>query len=124
MPFSEILGQETALATLKAALERDAVPQVYLFVGPESVGKTTTALAFVRALFGNTPVHNKRIGENQHPDLTRIARGKLRLRPESLVLVARLDVDVPPRDIASERQGLKPLLRSVNERTHSASIPT
>ncbi|WP_395091430.1 ATP-binding protein [Armatimonas sp.] len=73
MPFSEILGQETAIASLKAALERDAVPQVYLFVGPESVGKTTTALAFVRALFGNTPVHNKRIGENQHPDLTRIA---------------------------------------------------
>lgn len=73
MPFSEILGQETAVATLKAALERDAVPQAYLFVGPESVGKTTTALAFVRALFGNTPVHNKRIAENQHPDLTRIA---------------------------------------------------
>jgi DNA polymerase III subunit delta' len=73
MPFSEILGQDTAIATLKAALERDAVPQVYLFVGPESVGKTTTALAFTRALFGNTPVHNKRIAENQHPDLTRIA---------------------------------------------------
>ena len=73
MPFSEILGQETAIATLKAALERDAIPQAYLFVGPESVGKTTTALAFVSALFGNTPVHNRRIAENQHPDLTRIA---------------------------------------------------
>lgn len=73
MPFSEILGQEPAIAALKAALERDAVPQAYLFVGPESVGKTTTALAFIRALFGNTPVHSKRIQENQHPDLIRIA---------------------------------------------------
>lgn len=73
MPFSEILGQETGLAALKTALAADAVPQAYLFVGPEGVGKTTVALSLVRALFGNTALHNKRIAENQHPDLTRIA---------------------------------------------------
>lgn len=72
MPFSEILGQETARAALTAALKNDAVPQAYLFVGPEGVGKTTTALALAHALFGGSALHRKRIDENVHPDLTRI----------------------------------------------------
>lgn len=72
MPFSEILGQETALKAIQQALSRDAVPQAYLFVGPESVGKVTTAVALARVLFGNTPLSNKRITDNQHPDFARV----------------------------------------------------
>ena len=73
MPFSAILGQETARAALTTALASDAVPQAYLFVGPEGVGKTTVALLLAHALFGGGALHRKRIEENVHPDLTRIA---------------------------------------------------
>jgi replication-associated recombination protein RarA len=43
MPLADVIGQDAAVATLKSALLRDAVPQSYLFVGPEGVGKTTAA---------------------------------------------------------------------------------
>ncbi len=46
LPFDEILGQERALAILANALERDRVSHAYLFVGPEGVGRETTALSF------------------------------------------------------------------------------
>ena len=83
MSFSSLIGQDTAIAALKAAINRDAVPQAYLFVGSEGVGKTTAAIEFSKALCCKRPspdgdpcdscVNCNRINANEHPDFTRIA---------------------------------------------------
>lgn len=84
MGLRSILGQETAVATLRTALARDAVPQALLFVGPEGAGKTTVAVEFAKVLCCRNrdpetgdacdacPNCN-RIAANQHPDFARIA---------------------------------------------------
>ncbi len=84
MPLSDIIGQDAAVAALRTAVGRDAVPQSYLFVGPEGVGKATTAVEFAKALLCRNPTLQPafdacgkcpncvRVGENQHPDLLRI----------------------------------------------------
>jgi DNA polymerase III subunit delta' len=43
--FSSILGQGPVVAMLRQALARGMLPHALLFVGPEGVGKRTTALA-------------------------------------------------------------------------------
>jgi DNA polymerase III subunit delta' len=48
--FEHILGQETAVATLRRALERGRVHHAYRFEGPDGVGKEVTALALAQAL--------------------------------------------------------------------------
>lgn len=91
MSFKEIIGQEAAIAALRTAIARDAVPQAYLFVGSEGVGKTTAALEFAKAICCKTRssasrtveaastdacdtcVNCTRIAEGQHPDIARIA---------------------------------------------------
>jgi DNA polymerase-3 subunit delta' len=83
MSFSQVIGQEAAVATLTTALLRDTVPQTLLFVGPDSVGKTFTAIAFAQAVSCKRPTRGRdacgtcvnctRIAENQHPDIIRIA---------------------------------------------------
>jgi len=49
MPFSEILGQERAVESLRAALRRGALHHAYLLAGPEGVGKGTAARLFAQA---------------------------------------------------------------------------
>lgn len=49
MPFSEILGQDRAVHTLRAALRRGALHHAYLLAGPEGVGKGTTARLLAQA---------------------------------------------------------------------------
>ena len=82
MALKEIIGQEAAVAALLTAIQREAVPQTYLFAGPESVGKTATAIEFAKALNCKTPlpdgdacdkcVNCSRITEGMHPDFSRI----------------------------------------------------
>lgn len=50
MSFSNILGQEKAIAVLQNALRHDRVPQAYLFSGYEGVGKKFTAVTLAKAL--------------------------------------------------------------------------
>ncbi|HVP68902.1 MAG TPA: DNA polymerase III subunit delta' [Anaeromyxobacteraceae bacterium] len=49
MPFSEILGQDRAVGSLRAALRRGALHHAYLFAGPEGVGKGTAARLLAQA---------------------------------------------------------------------------
>jgi DNA polymerase-3 subunit delta' len=49
-PFSEIIGQERAVGFLKRVMAAKKIPHAYLFVGIPGIGKTTTALAFTRAM--------------------------------------------------------------------------
>ncbi len=50
MPFANILGQASAVATLTRALERDRVHHAYRFEGPDGVGKRLAAVALAQAL--------------------------------------------------------------------------
>ncbi len=50
MPFSHILGQEAAVATLGAALRGGRVHHAYRFEGPEGTGKELCAFALAQAL--------------------------------------------------------------------------
>ena len=83
MALKDMIGQQTAVAGLLTAIGRDAVPQTYLFVGPDGVGKTTAALGFAKALAClhrqadgdacDNCVNCTRITAGEHPDVTRIA---------------------------------------------------
>ncbi len=46
----DIVGQETALVRIQQALAAARVPQALLFVGPEGVGRRTTAVAMAKTL--------------------------------------------------------------------------
>lgn len=48
--FSEIIGQNHVIATLKNAVELSKTSHAYLFCGPRGVGKTTTARVMAKAL--------------------------------------------------------------------------
>jgi DNA polymerase-3 subunit delta' len=50
MPFGAILGQDTAIETLKAALASGRVHHAYRFEGPDGVGKERAAFALAQAL--------------------------------------------------------------------------
>jgi len=43
MSFKDILGQQQAIDILKKTMKQNRVPQAYLFVGPDGVGKIKTA---------------------------------------------------------------------------------
>lgn len=49
MPFSEVIAQERALGSLRAALRRGTLHHAYLFGGPEGVGKAHVARLLAQA---------------------------------------------------------------------------
>ena len=84
MPFSSIIGQPKAVNLLTRALNGNRLAHGYLFVGPEGVGKTTTARALAVHLFCQTAEANSpcghcsgciKVSSGNHPDL-------LTIRPE------------------------------------------
>ncbi|OGW72494.1 MAG: DNA polymerase III, subunit gamma and tau [Omnitrophica bacterium GWA2_52_12] len=48
--FTELIGQESIVRTLKNALEQGRVPQSFLFAGPRGTGKTSSARILAKAL--------------------------------------------------------------------------
>ncbi|CAK8714522.1 DNA polymerase III subunit delta [Candidatus Electrothrix aarhusensis] len=84
MPFSSIIGQLKAVNLLTRALNGNRLAHGYLFVGPEGVGKTTTARALAAHLFCQAAEARSPCGHcsgcikvrsGNHPDL-------LTIRPE------------------------------------------
>lgn len=72
----QIIGQERAVAFLKAALKTGSPPHAWLFVGPAHVGKMTLALSLAQALnceASDTPCgqcHScQRIASGTHSDI-------------------------------------------------------
>jgi DNA polymerase III subunit delta' len=49
MPFSELIAQDRALGSLRAALRRGALHHAYLFGGPEGTGKARAATLLAQA---------------------------------------------------------------------------
>ena len=52
-PFDAVVGQEQAIALLKAAIKRDRIAPAYLFAGASGVGRSKTASAFAQVLLGD-----------------------------------------------------------------------
>jgi DNA polymerase-3 subunit delta' len=50
MFFSDVLGQELPIKIIQNAIKKEKCAHAYLFVGPEGVGKKSTAFAFARLL--------------------------------------------------------------------------
>jgi DNA polymerase-3 subunit delta' len=71
----DVIGQDHAVDSLRGALEASRVAHAYLFVGPEHVGRATTARVFAQALnceADGRPCNECRtcrlIAEDKHPD--------------------------------------------------------
>jgi DNA polymerase III subunit delta' len=76
----EIVGQEMPMKILQNALESGAIPHSFLFVGPEGIGKFTTARWFAALLTCRSPRSSparpcgecpscKKINSGNHPDV-------------------------------------------------------
>ncbi len=65
--LDDILGQTTAVRTLRAAHARGQIANAYLFVGPPGVGKFSCALAFAAHVLGQN--QNTRLERSAHPDV-------------------------------------------------------
>jgi len=97
--LSEIMGQEAAMKTLKAALPPGRPAHSYLFTGPDGVGKRSTALAWTRALFceaggGDACGSCKpcvKVASGNHPDLILMKPeiGEKKVKEEISVVQAR-----------------------------------
>ena len=93
MPFSQILGQVSAVETLTRALDSGKVHHAYRFEGPDGVGKEKAAFALAQCLQCEQPrVHNLACGVcsacrrvvslsddvphvSKHPDVLLVERG-------------------------------------------------
>lgn len=77
MGFSEIIGHQKPLETLRAALAHGRLHHAYLFLGPEGVGKRTIGLALAQAIHCGERdndacgqcVNCLRIQSGNHPDV-------------------------------------------------------
>ncbi len=77
MSFTSILGQERAVASLRAALARGQLHHAYLFGGPEGIGKELTARTLAQAANCERASGDacgqcsacRRIADRNHPDM-------------------------------------------------------
>lgn len=90
MTFSSLIGNDSA----KAFLQKTAL-QVFLFSGPEGVGKKAFALAFTEFLFGEK--HVKKIQKSIHPDFFFFRpEGKTLMHPIASIRTVLEEVARPP----------------------------
>ena len=64
--FSEVIGQQHIVTTLKNALKMGKVGQAYLFTGPRGTGKTTLARLFAKAINCSNRKGSEACGKCQH----------------------------------------------------------
>lgn len=66
----DIVGQNKAIARLQRCLGGSRMPHAFLFVGPEGVGRRTTATAFAKVLLCENPSHAPNNGQLEELDTT------------------------------------------------------
>jgi DNA polymerase-3 subunit delta' len=98
----QIIGQEKAVGLLKRAIaDESRLSHAYLFVGPQHVGRATTARAFAQAL--NCSSDDRPCGEcrtcrliegGKHPDVETLAPGGICDEPEHKDHEASRDIRV------------------------------
>jgi DNA polymerase-3 subunit delta' len=81
--FGAIIGQEPAIARLRAGLAADRLPHGLLFAGPVGVGKFTTAAALAKAFLGGGEDVARRVDRQTHPDFHVITRQLIRYHDET-----------------------------------------
>ena len=92
MTFREILGQERVISHLKTAAQKGRLSHAYLFLGPEGVGKASTARALAAALNCQEPFGDgdacgacascRRLAAGVHPDFLVISPTSESLQPQ------------------------------------------
>jgi DNA polymerase-3 subunit delta' len=127
MPFSEVIAQERAVASLRAALRRGTLHHAYLFAGPEGVGKGRVATLLAQAANcegGTAGPHGYRedpcgrcppclkIEKGIHPDVARLADERTmvkagRWEPKSGRTPSRDIVVDQVRDLVDHRLSLR-----------------
>jgi len=99
MKFSKIVGQEVAVNILKRSIENNRSHHAYLFVGPDGVGKRTTAFAFAKGLNCRSSCSDgcdrcdscRKIENGTHPDVELISprEGGLTISIEQIRYIQR-----------------------------------
>ena len=95
MGFEDILGQESAVKQLQAALQGGRPAHAYLFHGPKGTGKKLTALKFTKALYCAAAADGpceacsacRKIGNRNHPDVLVIEPEGAAVRIEAVRMV-------------------------------------
>ena len=94
MTFSSLIGNDSAKAFLEAAASKDT-PQVFLFTGPEGVGKNAFAQAFAQRLLGEK--HMEKLQKSIHPDLLPFRpEGKTYMHPIASIRKILEEASFPP----------------------------
>ncbi|NTV45724.1 MAG: DNA polymerase III subunit delta', partial [Chlorobiales bacterium] len=55
MGWEQIVGQEKQISILKRAIQTGHLPNAFLFIGPEGVGKEATAIEVAKVLNCDSP---------------------------------------------------------------------
>ncbi len=94
MTFSSLIGNDPARLFLEKAA-KESKGQVFLFTGPEGVGKYSFALEFAKRLLGKK--HIQKIDSKTHPDLLIFKpEGKTHMHPISSIRKILEEASFPP----------------------------
>ena len=110
MTFSDVVGQEHVVRTLRHAFEAGRVANAYLFIGPRGIGKTTTSRIFAKALNCQHP--ECRGGQEPAPTCSVEPCGECQ---NCLEIAAGRSLDVTELDAASHNkvEDVKPIIDAV-----------
>lgn len=95
MSFDHIVGHEKIINNFKNAIDNKQVAHSYIFEGPKSVGKKTTALALSKALLGQG------LQTENQPDLFIIDTDKNTIKKEQ---IEELQKDIKVRPFAGNKK--------------------